>query len=650
MFRRAVLSTLLVAPSLAFGWAPALSAQEEEILSYDVEIEVRPGGSMIVTEAITVRALGDQIRRGIFRDFPTSFPRWAGLGRIEAPFTVLSVRRNGGDERYVVEAIGGEFRRGGMRVRIGNANVMLEPGVHAYEIVYETDRWVRFGEGQDQLYWNVTGNGWGFPIRSASARVRIPELGSAPALETWTGPDGSTASDATAGWDAAERTATFATTRALAPYEGLTVRLTFPSGALTPPTEAQREQWMRLDWGGYIDAGYLVLLVIGVYLIMWRRVGIDPAPGPGTYRREPPDGYSPAALGFIEKRGYDQSLLSSALVSMALKGAIRIEESDGKWKLHRAEDGPEALSPEESRLYDELLGRRSSITLEQSQHSTLSDAIKAFRSSLQRRLEREYFLNNRKWFAAGLAVSLVGFAALAWRWRFDINPVALFLGVWLSFWTLGVATLGYRLWQQLRTALAGGGPGAWAGTGFLALFSIPFFGAEILVSGFLAFMMPTHLILAAVALGVVNVVFYHLLERPTLKGRGVLDQLDAFRAYLGDADDRALHSGDRLARFEQFLPFAIALGLEERWSAAFADVLQPAFAGSGGARPMHWYSHDHGAGSFSTSRLASSLGSGLSSTLSSASSPPPSSGGGGGGFSGGGSSGGGGGGGGGGGW
>ncbi len=640
--------------ALLFGLSCALpltaQQQQEEILSFDVDIEVRPGGSMIVTERIRVRALGEQIRRGIFRDFPTSFPRFAGLGRIEAPFTVQSVRRDGRAENYALEAIGGEFQRGGVRVRVGRADVFLEPGEYTYELVYETDRWIRFGASEDELYWNVTGNGWAFPIRSASARVHVPELASTPALASWTGPEGSTATTATTEWDATARTAVFYNDRPLRPREGLTVGLTFPSGQLTPPSEAQTSQWFRLDWGGYVDTGYLVLLVVGVYLLMWRRVGIDPAPGPGSFRREPPEGFSPAALGFIEKRGYDQSLLSSALVSMALKGAVRIDESGGEWTLYKLTEEPEGLSKEEEKLFRKLLEHRSSIRLEQSNHSRLGGAIKAFKASLQRRLEREYFVNNREWFLAGLGLSVLGFAALAWRWRFDINPVALFLGVWLTFWTLGVATLGFRLWQQIRSALSGGGPGAWAGTGALALFSIPFFGAELLVGGILAILMPTHLIVAALALALTNVAFYHLLERPTLKGRGVLDHLEGFHAYLGDADDRALHGGDRLARFEQFLPYAIALGVEDRWSSAFDDVLRPVIAGGARRSPTPWYTHDHGHDSFTSGRLASSLGSGLSSTLSSASAAPSSGGSGGGFSSGGGSSGGGGGGGGGGGW
>jgi uncharacterized membrane protein YgcG len=624
----------------------ATAAQEvEEILAYDVTIDVEPGGRMRVTEELRVRALGREIRRGIYRDVPTSFPRASRLGRIEAPFDVVSVTRDGAPEPYTVQGIGGPVGRGGMRVRIGNANVLLDPGVYDYTIRYETDRWIRFGDETDELYWNLTGNGWGFPIRSASARVRVGELSSTPELESWTGYEGSTTSTATSSWGEDTRTADFRTERTLQPGEGLTVRMTFPSGELTPPTEAQMAQWFRLDWGGYVDAGYVVLLAVAVYLLMWRRVGVDPARGPMRMRQGPPTGYSPAALGFIEDRGYDASQLSAALVNMALLGALRIENEDGEWRLEKLD--PDAdLAPEERALFDELLGTRKRIHLTQSNHASLRAGIKAFRKSLAHRLEREYFVNNRRWFIAGLVVSVLGFAAVAWRWRFAIDPTALFLGFWLTGWTAGVATLLYRIWQQARAARATGNKAAWVATSALALFSIPFVGAELFVTGLLLTMVPSHLVFAALTLGVTNIVFYHLLERPTLKGRGVLDQLAGFQAYLGADDDRAVpRTDDRVALFERYLPFAIALGLESRWADAFGDALSPTLDRPDAPHRLPWFHHDrstHDVRSFSTS-----LASGLSSTLSAASSPPSSGGSGGGG---GGSSGGGGGGGGGGGW
>jgi len=635
---------------LAVAARPGVSAAQEveEILSYDVLVDVRPGGRLEITEQITVRALGQQIRRGIYRDFPTSFPRWSGMGRIEAPFEVEAVLRDGEPEPYAVLSIGGEVGRGGVRVRAGRSDVFLDPGVYEYTFRYTTDRWVHFADAEDQLFWNVTGNGWSFPIREATARVRIEELGVAPRLEAWTGPEGSTARDAEMSWNEADREASFRTTRGLGPSEGLTVRLTFPSGSVTPPSREQQAEWFALDWGGYVEAGYLVLFVIGLYLLMWRRVGIDPASGPILPRSEPPAGFSPAALAFLEARGYEVSQFAATLVSMAMKGAIRIERVGDTWKL-RKENEQAPLAPEEQQVFDKLFTGSRSITLQQSEHVKVRSAIKALKQALSRQLEREYFVNNRLWFLGGLAVSLVGLAVLAWRWRFGIEPEALFLGLWLTIWSAGVFTMVYRIVQLLRTG--GGSPGAYAGAFALGLFSLPFIGAEIFVAGWLTVLVPTHLVAAVLLVGGTNVLFYHLLERPTLRGRGVLDQLEGFKAYLEGTRPSRLEYDEGIQHFEEYLPHAIALGIEERWAGGFREALTPRDDTRTTYVP-HWYDgSDVGRGTaFNPSSFASSLGSSFTSGISSASSPPPSSGGGGGGGGGGGSSGGGGGGGGGGGW
>jgi uncharacterized membrane protein len=94
--------------------------------------------------------------------------------------------------------------------------------------------------------------------------------------------------------------------------------------------------------------------------------------------------------------------------------------------------------------------------------------------------------------------------------------------------------------------------------------------------------------------------------------------------------------------FEVYLPYALALGVDQRWSEKFADVLSAVRQPDGSAYHPSWY---HGSWSnanlgHATSQLSSSLNTAITSSVTP---PGSSSGGGGGGFSGGGGGGGGGG-------
>jgi uncharacterized membrane protein len=137
------------------------------------------------------------------------------------------------------------------------------------------------------------------------------------------------------------------------------------------------------------------------------------------------------------------------------------------------------------------------------------------------------------------------------------------------------------------------------------------------------------------------------IDAPTKEGRGVLDRVAGFKQYLSITErerlDRMNPPEDTPELFERYLPYAIALDVENRWADRFAGVL--AAAAAQGRQGFGWYS---GSGDpwNNPGRFVDSVGSSLASTISSASTAPGSSSGSGGG----GSSGGGGGGGGGGGW
>jgi uncharacterized membrane protein len=150
----------------------------------------------------------------------------------------------------------------------------------------------------------------------------------------------------------------------------------------------------------------------------------------------------------------------------------------------------------------------------------------------------------------------------------------------------------------------------------------------------------------ALAVIVLHWVFIILLRAPTVPGRQVMDEIEGFKLYLGTAEK------DRLNRmqsptmtpelFERFLPYAFALGVENRWTRRFQSEIPRREREAANYQPA-WYHGDLGRAS-SLNHIGSKLNSQLSSAISSAATPPgSSSGGGGGGFSGGGGGGGGGG-------
>ena len=154
------------------------------------------------------------------------------------------------------------------------------------------------------------------------------------------------------------------------------------------------------------------------------------------------------------------------------------------------------------------------------------------------------------------------------------------------------------------------------------------------------------LVVAALGLPIALSAFFWI-SAPTKEGRATLDRIAGFKQYLSITEaerlDRMQAPRDTLQMFERWLPYAIALAVENRWADRFSGQL--AAAAAAGQSGFAWYAGSHSPWS-DTGGFASSLGGSLSSSISSASTAPGSSSGSGGG----GSSGGGGGGGGGGGW
>ncbi len=617
----------------------------ERITSFDSDITVARNGTMTVAETIAVYATGDQIRHGIYRDFPTLYTDKHGT-RVHVRFDVTSVTMDGHDEAYTTESIDN-----GVRVKIGDADTIIDTGPHTYVLTYMTARQIGFFDKYDELYWNVTGNGWAFTIDKASTTIHLPKGAKILQSAYYTGPQGTDGKDATADQLSGD-TIRFVTTAKLGANEGLTVAVGFAKGAVLPPSDAEKRREFIIDNASAIVAGLGLLVLTIFYLAAWWHFGRDPKRGTIIPLFSAPAGLSPEAVRYIRKMTYDRKAFAAALINMAVKGFLVIKEEHSTYTLARTGKtvGDCGLSPSEIAMSDALFDDLTdSIELKQSNHSDIQRAITALKTSLKHECETHYFVTNGGWFAGGLGILiLTGIAAALLS---DQAAPAAFLMIWLSGWSAGTAFLWHQTYMNWLSVFAG--PGSRVANFFGALvttiFAVPFtLGLLFGLYGFSASMSPWSSA-ALVAGGVLAYVFYHLLKAPTAAGAAILDQIDGFKLFLDTAEkDRLemLHPPNVTPQlFEKFLPYAIALDCENQWSKKFE-----AEAAAAGLSPDNNYGYMpawYVGSNFSNlgmAGFASSIGSSIGSAAASASTAPgSSSGSGGGGFSGGGGGGGGGG-------
>jgi hypothetical protein len=528
---------------------------------------------------------------------------------------------------------------------MGRKNVFLRPGEYTYTITYRTDQQLGFFKEFDELYWNVTGNGWTFAIDRAEAVLELPAGAEILKKAAYTGYFGAKGGHYTTSTDS-DGNIRFATTRPLRPKEGLTIAVAWPKGIVKEPSFQER-MGRTLRANASMVAAFIGLLALLVYyLAAWYLVGKDPAQGTVIPRFFPPKGFSPAATRFVRRMGFDHKAFASAVVNLAVRGALQIDEDeDSGFTLKKKGEGDTQLSKGEQKVLKRLFRYGERIELENKNHKKIQGALSALKKSLKTEFEKAYFVRNSNYFLPGAGLTLATLIGTVLTAE-DLG-IAVFMSFWLSMWTIGCYFLVTKVFGAWKGVLTSGGLKALRGAGALgmSLFALPFLAGEVVGLFFFSHAVSALAALVLLVAVVINAVFYHLLKAPTLAGRKIMDEIEGFKRYLSVAEKERLEVLNPPEKtpelFERYLPYAMALDVENRWSEQFSDVVAAAGEGDAGYRPV-WYSGRH----FSSSNLSgfsSALGSSFAGAISSASTAPGSgSGSGGGGSSGGGGGGGGG--------
>lgn len=542
---------------------------DERILNYHSDILVRADGWIEVTETITVRAEGNQIRRGILRDYPVEYDDKFG-NKLTVLYEPRSVTRNGEPENFQSERQGKN-----VRTYFGSSDRFIEHGEHTYVYRYDAGRMLGFYDEFDELYWNVTGDDSSFPIDNASAAVRFGFDVPTDALQLVAFTEGFEATGTSYAADIdASGAAWFRTTAGLSQGDGLTIAVSWPKGLVSEPGEVQKLIWLLSDNLNLLIILAGLIAMLGYYIPVWQNYGKDPSPGVIFARYEPPEGFSPASLRYIENMGYDNEVMTAGIVSLAVKGHLRIDADDESHTLRRRDPGENAaeLATGEKELHDALFRGRKMVALTDENYEIVGGARTAHEKSLKRDYHKRYFTTNG---LLNLPAVLVGIISAV---------VALLVG-------------------------------------------------------------PSVMVFVVLALMVITIItFAIVMKKPTAPGRRLMDESAGFREYLEIAEKDELNLRNPPEKtpqlFERYLPYALALGVDQQWAERFTRIFASLQGPNDSAWHPSWYNGSWN--SLDISSNTSNLTNGLGSAISSSVSPPgSSSGSGGGGFSGGGGGGGG---------
>ena len=546
MRRLAVLSAVALL-LLVGGAVPAAAQAGESIRDYDVQLAIGDDGVLTATETITYDFDGAD-RHGIFREVPVRFRYDDRYDRVY-PLHVRSVTATpSGTPAGVKVETEGRIKR----LRIGDPDKTVT-GVHTYKIVYTVEGALNGFTDHDELFWNAIGTNWSVPIAQANVRVTAPApIGQ---VACFAGPEGSRLPCASSTKDGAQ--ATFSHT-SLNPFDGLTVVVGFPTGAVPAPKPVLDERWsaaraFRLTPVTGTSAGLLLAAVVAALGWLgwgrgrdrrWAGSPVDVAFGNESGVEEtvplfehvetpvefvPPDGIRPGEVGTLIDERANPLDVTATLVDLAVRGYLRIEEipKDGwfgkpDWRLVRVKE-PEGLKRYEAELQRALFKDGDEVLL--------SDLKTHFASRLHKVQDALY----EDATAAGWFLGRPDRVRQVWA---GLGVVALILGI-------GVTVLA-------------------AATTHLGLIPIP------LVIG-----------------GLGLLILSGRMPRRTPKGTGMLRRVHGFRRLIAESEKERARFAERANIFSEYLPYAVVFGCTDKWARTFAGLDQEQLATGG------WYVSSH---------------------------------------------------------
>ncbi len=399
----------------------------------------------------------------------------------------------------------------GFIIYIGQREVFLNPGEYTYLIHYTVPNQIGFYADYDEIYWNAIGTDVDFKIENASCTVTLPN-GAKPIQNfAYVGGYGEQGSD----YSVEENGSilTYKVNRSLSPYEGLTFAIGFDKGIVKAPDFFSR-------YGTTIILGLGFLFLLPYFFFTWWKYGKDHPSPTSEIIFDVPDNLSPGAMAYVKNEGRKSDVsFATSVISLAIKGYIKIDKKESNsffggedFSLYRTLKKKENLPVEESNILDFLFETKDYISIDGEYDPRMSNAMSTHHSILKNKYHDIVTQgNNQKYIILPMIIS----------------AIILILGI-------------------------------------VSYASIPY------TYGFNFFF-----IIAFVILALLGIILYsYLIKKPTIARLNLKSRIEGFGMYLGLIEDFENQPEPSVDHFEEFFPYALALGKESQWANKFKELLE----------------------------------------------------------------------------
>lgn len=322
-----------------------------------------------------------------------------------------------------------------------------------------------------------------------------------------------------------------------------------------------------------------VVTVCAYYFLAWLLFGKDRTLGTVVPLYDPPRDLSPAMLRYVWKERFDDRTFWAGVLSLVAKGLVTLHSENGVARV-RATSGAnlkDTLPAEEEILLRDLVRghTRKGTSVNMVDPKTVL-AVSSMADSLRRAAVGNWFTENRAFVIAGvllsaIALSIVASPRVVEQWAVLTLGLAVMApgGFYLFFLLL-------RGWDLCRAAREKLDATVLRRAGLILVMLLPCGAAIILGAVVLGGVFGRPLLAVTLFLTVLNVLLWQWMKAPTREGGRLLTEIEGFRLFLKSVErlpmQRPEPPGEHVGLYEKYLPYAVALEVEQAWGDQFVAL------------------------------------------------------------------------------